>query len=69
MSGKKPPLDLKRAVIELHKGALKSAVGNLYLIILIAILSAIFGGFIVRWLGGYPKKEINAIKIPYPFGD
>jgi hypothetical protein len=67
MGGKKPQFELKKAFIELHKGAFKSAVGNLYLIILIAILSAIFGGFIVRWLGGYPKKEINAIKIPYPF--
>lgn len=60
--------DLKKAFVELHKSALKSAIGNLYLIILIAILSAIFGGFIVRWLGGYPKEEINAIKIPSPFG-
>jgi hypothetical protein len=59
--GKKPTLDLKRAFIELHKGALRSAVGNLYMILIIAILSAIFGGFIVKWLGGYQEEPDRCI--------
>jgi hypothetical protein len=28
MSGKKPQFDLKKAIVELHKGAFKSAIGK-----------------------------------------